>query len=209
MVERSKASIAKHLPSYLCKCMCIASAANSRWLAWVRPNPGSGRPSCGYIARPSIRASHVLLINFQTISTEWRYHNFDQNRYWDFFPIPNFLKLKPRLFSEIKFSETETFYETKSFETETETCFPRPNSPKPKVWNPQKLIKVSKTEKFRNRNVDLWPSVQNILTISRGVFDDECIQFAVEWPYIQMNAKLIDFTPSHLQLLPKLNLPDW
>ena len=133
-------SIAKHLPSNLC--MCIASAANSRWLAWVRPNPGSGCPSCGYIARPSIRASHVLLINFQTISTEWRYHNFDHNRYWDFFPIPNFLKLKPRLFFRDQIFRNRNRYfssETKFFETETETLknlgkVSRPK-PKPRLLN--------------------------------------------------------------------------
>ena len=48
-----------------------------------------------------------------------------------FFPIPNFPKPIPRLFSDTKFFRY-FFSETKSSETETETSFPIPNFPKPK-----------------------------------------------------------------------------
>ena len=56
-------------------------------------------------------------------ATEWRYQNFDRNRYLDFF-------------SDTKFSETDT-----------ETLFPIPNFPKPK------LIPSKNWQKFRNREV--------------------------------------------------------
>ena len=85
--------------------------------------------------------------------------------------------------------------------------------PKLKLRLFPKIGKSIKTEKFRNQNVNLWPSVQNRFTICRGacrtylcenmfiwsskwqskkVFDGESIQFAVEWLYIQMDAKSID-----------------
>ena len=80
--------------------------------------------------------------------TEWRYQNFDRNRYQDFFP-----KLKQRLFSETKFSETETFFRDQFF-----------SKPKPRLFfrnqifrsrNPQRFGKSFEAEKFRNRNVNL------------------------------------------------------
>ena len=93
-----------------------------------------------------------------------------------FVPIPNFPKSKPILFfrdqiirnryffSETKFSGTETilffqdqvfqnqdFFETKF--SETDTFFSRQILGK---RNPKKIGKSLETEKFRNRNVNLW-----------------------------------------------------
>ena len=89
-------------------------------------------------------------------------------------------------------TNTETFFRYQIFRSrnffsetkvsETETLFSRPNFPKPKQRlvlrdpilrnrnrNPQKIGKSLKTEKFRNRNVNVWPSVQYILTWWRRV----------------------------------------
>ena len=64
--------------------------------------------------------------------TEWRYQKFDRNRYRDFFPIPNFPKPIPRLFFRYQIFRNRNRY-------------------------PQKIGKSFETEKFRNRNVNLWP----------------------------------------------------
>ena len=91
---------------------------------------------------------------------------------WIFsFLRPNFLKPKPRLFSETKFFSNQNrdfFSETKFPKTETDTFFrdqffskPKPRlffrnqifqNPKPK---PSKNWQKFETEKFRNRNVNL------------------------------------------------------
>jgi len=86
------------------------------------------------------------------------------------FPKPNFLKPKPRLFSETKFFETETFFpkpifrnrnrdffpRPNFFETETDTFFPKQNFPKPKP-KPSKIW-----QKFRNREVSK-PKCQSLV----------------------------------------------
>ena len=115
-------------------------------------------------------------------STEWRYQNFDRNWYWDIFSDTKFSETetetffrdqifpKPRLFSEIKvFRNRDFFSETKFSETETETFFRDQifSKPKPRLFfrnqifryrnrNLQKIGKSFETEKFRNRNVNLW-----------------------------------------------------
>ena len=79
-----------------------------------------------------------------------------RNRNRDFFPRPNF-------------SETETFFRNQIFWNQNRDFFPRPNFSETKTetffrdqifrnrnWNPQKIGKSFKTEKFRNRNVNLW-----------------------------------------------------
>ena len=80
-------------------------------------------------------------------STEWRYQNFDRNWYWDifsdtkfsetetFFRDQFFPKLKPRLFSETNFFRNRDFFsETKFFETKTETLknLAKVSRPRPK-----------------------------------------------------------------------------
>ena len=92
--------------------------------------------------------------------TEWRYQNTKTDTE-TFFPIPNFPKPKPRLFSKTKFFRNRDFFQKPNFlkpkprlfprpnfsETKTETFFPRPNFPKPK-------LKPSKNwQKFQNREV--------------------------------------------------------
>ena len=88
------------------------------------------------------------------LTTEWRYQNFDRNRYRDFFYDTKFSETetetffrdqifpKPKLFSETKLFQNRNrdfFSETKFFETETETLknlakVSRPR-PKPRLLN--------------------------------------------------------------------------
>ena len=85
------------------------------------------------------------------------------NQNTDFFSRPNFQKprlflrqnsSKPRLFSETKFSETETFFlETKFSKKESEIFFCEQILRNP---NYQKIGKSLESEKFRNRNANLW-----------------------------------------------------
>ena len=94
--------------------------------------------------------------NSNAPSTEWRYQNFDRNRYRDFFsdtkfsetdtetffPIPNFLKPIPRLFFRYQIFRNRNRYffsDTKFLETETEIInnlakVSRPR-PKPRLLN--------------------------------------------------------------------------
>ena len=72
------------------------------------------------------------------LSTEWRYQNFDHNRYRDFF-------------YNTKFSETKTFFRDQIFpKLKPRLFFPRPNFPKPK------LRIFSETKFFQNRNRDFF-----------------------------------------------------
>ena len=112
--------------------------------------------------------------------TEWRYKNFDRNRYRDLFsdtkfsetetfvPIPNFLKPEPRLFSDTKFFQDRNQYffsKTKFSETETVTFFRDKFFPKPRLFfrdhifwnrNPQDLNKTSQhLLKWNSENLGL------------------------------------------------------
>ena len=106
---------------------------------------------------------HMELCARCVINTEWRYQNFDRNRYRDFFYDTKFSKtetetffrdqisLKPKpilFFRDQKFwnRNRDFFSDTKFSETETDTFLPRPNFPKPKP----RLF--SETKFFRNRN---------------------------------------------------------
>ena len=75
---------------------------------------------------------------------------------WIFsFPRPNFPK--PRLFSETKFSETETetFFRDQIFSKPKPRLFFRNQIFRNRNRNPQRFGKSFETEKFRNRNVNL------------------------------------------------------
>ena len=74
-------------------------------------------------------------------STEWRYQNFDQSRYRDFFSNTKFSK-----------TETKTFFPRPNFsETKTDTFYPRPNSlkPKPILFSDTKFFETE-TEIIKN-----------------------------------------------------------
>ena len=101
------------------------------------------------ISQRSARVDLLIIIKLgggrQVRSTEWRYQNFDRNRYRDFFYDTKFsetetetffgdqifLKLKP-----ILFFRNQDFFPRPNF-SETETFFPRPNFSKPKPKPPE------------------------------------------------------------------------
>ena len=114
---------------------------------------------------PAISVERLCREHWMTITKFWPkptpklflwYHIF-RNRNWDSFQRPNFLKPKPILFSETKFSETET-----------KTFFPRPKSPKP-IPKPSK-----KWQKSRNRNRDF--------SISRQIFGEIVSKYFPPFP---------------------------
>ena len=60
-----------------------------------------------------------LVVLYTALSDETK--KFHQDRYRDFFSRPKFSRPRPRLFFRPNIFETETFFVTKSFETETDT----------------------------------------------------------------------------------------